>query len=192
MERKPAEHRRWRMAAWPIGTVGAALVVYLAWASRAEAERTPTGDFQRSVAIDMPPFHGLEPKLGPASFSSGPTGWVGRGWSLGGLSGIRRQSVGRGLPHWDDSDGFVLDGQDTYQTERWPLSSTYRRRHPNDRGRPDVAYRRSVMVSQSPITGYIAKRSRHWVCVRRPSASQQAPDTMPSPCGSPLYVKGSS
>lgn len=88
------------------------LVAWLVVAPAAMAEVAPTGAFQTSVAIKVPPFHGLEPRLGLAYSSSGSNGWIGAGWSLTGLSTIQRRSTDRGIPRWDATDRFLLDGQD--------------------------------------------------------------------------------
>jgi RHS repeat-associated protein len=78
----------------------------------ARADVSPSGAFETSVAIKIPPFHGIEPRLGLSYSSTGPNGWIGQGWSLTGLSTLRRQSRGHGLPQWDASDTFSLDGRE--------------------------------------------------------------------------------
>ena len=55
------------------------LAVWLGLAAPAGADVSPTGAFQTSVAIKVPPFHGLEPRLGLSYSSSTPNGWLGRG-----------------------------------------------------------------------------------------------------------------
>ena len=89
-----------------------AVAVMMSWTTPAQADVDPTGAFETSVPIKLPSFHGLEPRLGLTYSSSGTTGWVGTGWTLSGLSTIRRQSATGGLPHWDAEDGFALDGRD--------------------------------------------------------------------------------
>jgi RHS repeat-associated protein len=85
------------------------------------------GAFTTSVAITVPSFHGLEPKLGLVYSSSGPNGQLGLGWQLAGASKIERFSPGRGAPTYTASDVFLLDGEEivastglggTYVTKR--------------------------------------------------------------------------
>jgi len=69
-----------------------------------------TGGYSQSVPIEVPPFHGLEPKLSLSYSSQGGNGFVGVGWSLGGFSVIEaRRGVSGGV------DSYSLDGQ-----ELWP------------------------------------------------------------------------
>jgi hypothetical protein len=70
------------------------------------------GSFSSSVPIEVAPYHGLEPKLALAYTSEGHNGFVGVGWSLGGVSVIERVNGGRGTPRGDASDIFLLDGQE--------------------------------------------------------------------------------
>jgi RHS repeat-associated protein len=111
-------HRqRWRTAishgGRVLGLLAAVVVaVLLAWTESAQADTDPTGAFETSVPIKVPPFHGLEPRLGLVYSSSAPNGWMGRGWSLTGLSTLRRQSASGGLPHWSRDDSYALDGLD--------------------------------------------------------------------------------
>jgi RHS repeat-associated protein len=96
-----------------LSLLGALLILSLGFsATTAEANVGATGAFETTVAIKIPAFHGLAPRLGLVYSSSSQNGWIGRGWSLTGLSTIRRISVGRGLPRWDGSDTFALDGRD--------------------------------------------------------------------------------
>ncbi len=72
------------------------------------------GGFQTGVAIQVPRFRDLEPQL-RLSYSSGRekvNGWLGYGFSLAGLSVIERASPGLGRPNYDDTDVFVLDGEE--------------------------------------------------------------------------------
>ncbi|MEU4215459.1 FG-GAP-like repeat-containing protein [Actinoplanes sp. NPDC026623] len=87
-------------------------MLWMGLASPAAADVGPTGGFKTSVAIKVPPFHALEPRLGLSYSSSGPNGWIGQGWNLQGVSTLRRQSMRHGLPQWDAGDTFALDGND--------------------------------------------------------------------------------
>lgn len=76
----------------------------------ADANVLPDGSFATAVSISVPAFHGLEPRLSLRYSSDAVDGWVGTGWSLAGLSAISRTSEDRGVPRWDASDRFSLDG----------------------------------------------------------------------------------
>jgi RHS repeat-associated protein len=69
-----------------------------------------SGAYQSRIPINVPPFHGIEPKLDLAYNSQGGNGWLGVGWGLNGLSSIERHSAGRGVPTYDSSDRYFLDG----------------------------------------------------------------------------------
>jgi len=85
--------------------------------------RTPEtlgfGAFNQSIEIEVPKFHGLEPKLS-LQYSSGGglnagrlmAGYIGVGWELRGLPDIVRTAPINGTPRFDDSDVFQLDGKD--------------------------------------------------------------------------------
>ena len=88
------------------------VILWLGFEPAAAADVGPTGEFQTPVAIKVPSFHGLEPQLGLVYSSSESSSWMGRGWSLQGISTLRRQSMKHGLPQWDASDTFALDGRD--------------------------------------------------------------------------------
>ena len=81
-----------------------------------------TGAFSDSVAIVLPPFRGLEPKLSLDYSSRGGiraggwnAGFVGVGWSLGGLPEVVRVSPGGGTPRFDTTDTFQLDGTELFK-----------------------------------------------------------------------------
>jgi RHS repeat-associated protein len=82
-----------------------------------QADVTPTGAYQTTVPIDVPPYHGLEPRLSLDYNSSGGNGWLGVGWSMSGLSTIERASPGRGTPNYDANDIFLLDGMELLPCE---------------------------------------------------------------------------
>lgn len=70
------------------------------------------GSLSRGSAIEVPPFHGLEPKLAFSYSSEGRNGFLGVGWNLSGISTIDRVNPGLGTPTWDDTkDVYLLDGQ---------------------------------------------------------------------------------
>src|SRR5215467_8913834 len=68
------------------------------------------GELDERIAIAVPKFHGIEPRLALAYHSSDRNSFGGWGWSLAGLKQIVRMSPGRGAPTWTTADQFVLDG----------------------------------------------------------------------------------
>lgn len=77
-----------------------------------------TGNLSQSIAIDVPGFRGLEPKLSLNYNSARKTkigglyqGWLGYGWGLDGIDTIERASVGYGVPAYDNADVFLLNGE---------------------------------------------------------------------------------
>ncbi len=87
-----------------------------------EPQSLGTGTFTDSVAIVLPPFRGLEPKLSldyssRAGIRAGGwnAGFVGVGWSVGGLPEIVRTSPIGGTPHFDNTDVFQLDGTELFK-----------------------------------------------------------------------------
>jgi RHS repeat-associated protein len=69
-----------------------------------------SGAYTTSVPIQVPSFHGIEPKLALAYSSDAGDGWAGQGWQLEGLSYITRESASYGSPAYQPSDVFSLDG----------------------------------------------------------------------------------
>jgi hypothetical protein len=84
------------------------------------------GSYKESIAISIPPHHGVEPKLSLEYDSSGGNGLVGVGWSLQGWDTIQRFQPGMGLPRYDGSDIFALDGQPLVQCLPGSLSPSCR------------------------------------------------------------------
>lgn len=92
--------------------IGCLLIALIAFPTAALADVSPYGAFQTSVPIEVPPYHGLEPRLNLAYNSSAGNGWLGVGWDLSGVSSIERASPGRGVPNYNNSDIFFLDGME--------------------------------------------------------------------------------
>jgi RHS repeat-associated protein len=69
------------------------------------------GESTQDIPIEVPGYHGIEPKLSFHYESQRGNGFLGVGWSINGLSTIERMSPGRGAPAYTASDVFVLDGQ---------------------------------------------------------------------------------
>jgi RHS repeat-associated protein len=70
------------------------------------------GQFSHAIPIRVPPFHGITPRLALHYHSGTTNGFVGVGWNLAGISLIQRTSRGKGLPAYDASDIFMLDGME--------------------------------------------------------------------------------
>jgi hypothetical protein len=77
------------------------------------------GSYTYSLPIEVPAFHGIEPKLklvydSSRGLMSGRTlaGWVGTGWTIEGFSTIVRVSPGHGVPRFDAADRWLLDGEE--------------------------------------------------------------------------------
>ena len=64
-----------------------------------------------SMGIQVPPFHGIEPRLGLSYSSEARNGFAGMGWNLTGFSVIERVNGVWGVPTLSASDVFTLDGQ---------------------------------------------------------------------------------
>jgi RHS repeat-associated protein len=70
------------------------------------------GSYEQTVAISVPAFRGLEPQLALGYSSSSGNGPVGVGWQLHGFSTIVRVNRGYGAAAFDESDIYLLDGQE--------------------------------------------------------------------------------
>jgi hypothetical protein len=93
------------------------------WAGEPNAQRVShfVGAAGESVSIQVPPFHGIEPKLGLSYSSEARNGFAGMGWSLTGVSMIERANGAYGFPQQNETDTFLLDGQPMLkcQPESW-------------------------------------------------------------------------
>ncbi len=69
------------------------------------------GAGQQRIAVTVPAWHGLEPKLAIAYASNGKNGWLGVGVSLEGVSTLERVSANLGAPTYTASDTYLLDGE---------------------------------------------------------------------------------
>ena len=70
-----------------------------------------TGSYSQSVSIEVPPFHGLEPRLALTYSSGGGNGIVGVGWGLSGFSTVVRRG-----------GTYLLDGQKLYPCQTGSVS----------------------------------------------------------------------
>ncbi len=75
------------------------------------------GIYQETIPIAVPPFRGLEPKIGLSYQSSSGNGLVGVGWNLLVGGWVERASRGKGAPRYDDSDIFLMGGQELVPCE---------------------------------------------------------------------------
>jgi Salmonella virulence plasmid 65kDa B protein/FG-GAP-like repeat len=78
----------------------------------AQAGVTDRGSYQKSVSIEAPAYHGIAPSVQLNYDSNNGNGPVGLGWSLNAGSQISRTSSGRGVPHYNSTDQFWLDGME--------------------------------------------------------------------------------
>ncbi|WP_322418008.1 RHS repeat-associated core domain-containing protein [Mesorhizobium huakuii] len=76
------------------------------------------GNLGYSIGIDVPAFHGIEPRIALNYNSSRKTklgglyqGWLGYAWGLDGFDVIERATPGYGMPAYDANDIYLLDGQ---------------------------------------------------------------------------------
>ena len=84
-----------------------------------EVDAPFNGSFSQRVTIEVPAYHGLEPKLWLAYDSNAGAraggywaGFAGIGFRLAGLSDINRGSRVYGAPRFDETDVFSLDGDE--------------------------------------------------------------------------------
>jgi hypothetical protein len=97
----------------PLVTLALPVVAVEAGDNKALELLTPfAGSFSQVVPIQVPAFRGLEPKIGLGYSSEAGNGFVGVGWSLGGVSVIQRAGPGRGTPRYDSTDIYLLDGRE--------------------------------------------------------------------------------
>jgi RHS repeat-associated protein len=77
------------------------------------------GSFTHEIALEVPEYRGLEPKL-KLSYDSNlgiraggfSAGIAGTGWALSGMRAIVRASVRYGAPKFDATDVYLLDGEE--------------------------------------------------------------------------------
>lgn len=77
------------------------------------------GNLSYSVPVDTPAFRGLEPSISLDYNSSRKTkvgglyqGWLGYAWGVDGFDVVERASPGFGLPSFDATDIFLLNGEE--------------------------------------------------------------------------------
>jgi RHS repeat-associated protein len=75
-----------------------------------EAQPSANGSFTHAIPIQVPAFHGIQPSVSLGYDSSAGNGEVGVGWRLSVGSRIVRGGASGGLPRFDSSDVYLLDG----------------------------------------------------------------------------------
>ena len=80
--------------------------------SRLLADVDSTGSFTTELRIKVPPFHGLEPAVSLRYRTGGGNSLAGSGWRLDAGAQIDRVSAYRGVPRFDETDRFLMDGQE--------------------------------------------------------------------------------
>jgi RHS repeat-associated protein len=70
------------------------------------------GSYETTIAIEVPEFHGIEPRVALTYHSGSGNGPVGVGWRLLASSAIVRASVRLGAPNFDGTDVFLMDGDE--------------------------------------------------------------------------------
>jgi len=84
----------------------------LATAPQARPGVDETGAYATTVPMDVPSFRGLEPRIALSYSSRAGNGIAGVGWRLDASSYIVRSAVGGGVPRYDQTDRFSLDGNE--------------------------------------------------------------------------------
>jgi RHS repeat-associated protein len=69
-----------------------------------------SGSYTERVAFDIPAFHGIEPKLALSYNSAQKGGFADNGWGLEGFGVVERTGATHGVPRYESSDIFVLNG----------------------------------------------------------------------------------
>ncbi len=70
------------------------------------------GVFSQTISIEVPAFHGVEPRAALSYSSSAKNGFPGVGWNLSGVGTIRATKNGRGVPAYAAADVYLLDGME--------------------------------------------------------------------------------
>ena len=114
-------------AAWlrkGLCTLGLAMLAAGSNAGEPNAQRVShfVGAAGESIPIQVPPFHGIEPRLSLSYSSEARNGFAGMGWNLTGFSVIERGNGLYGFPTEEDTQVFTLDGQGVRPC---PASSNY-------------------------------------------------------------------
>lgn len=81
-------------------------------------EVSGNGSMTQTIEIDAPAYHGIAPKLSLQYDSARKSrlgglyqGWLGFGWGMDGFDIIEKVSAGYGVPAWDSTDIYMLNGE---------------------------------------------------------------------------------
>lgn len=97
-------------ASFRVSTLAAAFLAVWQWPSTTSASVNAKGAYQKAVTIQVPAFHGIQPRVVLTYDSTSGNGPVGFGWRLEADSRITRSSPGGGAPRYDSTDVFWIDG----------------------------------------------------------------------------------
>ncbi len=104
------------IVSWPLGVFAqdtpSEVTAELLGSTAQGAVNTQVGAYAYTLPIEVPPFHGIEPKLALTYNSLAGNGFAGMGWELAGFSVIETRRVARGDPQGAFEDVFFLDGQE--------------------------------------------------------------------------------
>lgn len=80
------------------------------------------GVFTQTVSVDVPAFHGVEPRIALSYASSAKNGFPGVGWNLTGIGSVRATKNGRGVPTYTAADVYLLNGMELVPCAQASLS----------------------------------------------------------------------
>src|SRR5262245_31888861 len=110
--------RRPPFDSWCTGAIVAlGSMLFIPFPLHAQSTVAPSGAYQTDVAIEVPAYYGIQPRLRLVYDSGVGDGVVGVGWRLSGPSEVQRVSLGRGAPRFDATDVYLLDGQEIVSCE---------------------------------------------------------------------------
>lgn len=91
------------------------------------------GQWSHHIPVELPPApRAMVPEVGISLSPSTQNGPIGMGWALDGVHRIERRGATGGVPAFDGSDAFWLDGQRLYWVSG-PGQARYRLEHDDNR-----------------------------------------------------------
>jgi hypothetical protein len=99
--------------------------------TKARAGVSPTGSFETSIPLDLPPgINGARPNLSLDYDSNAANGILGIGWSLGGLPVLARVLGAQGISYrpsdsYTDVDGPLVTSQDAHGVDEVAYRNTH-------------------------------------------------------------------
>src|SRR5262245_9775841 len=110
--------RRPPFDSWCTGAIVAlGSMLFIPFPLHAQSTVAPSAAYHPAVAIEVPAYYGIQPRLRLVYDSGVGDGVVGVGWRLSGPSEVQRVSLGRGAPRFDATDVYLLDGQEIVSCE---------------------------------------------------------------------------